>query len=375
MFFRPRYSTNPEKIKNILITKYWGMGSIILSGPALRALRKRFPKAKIIMLTFENNKEICARIKFIDEIITVDSESLLKFAKSVLKAVMSIRRKKCDVSIDMEFFAKSSALIQYLCGAKVRVGYYPVQKDFLFRAIWRGNLLTNNVYYNPHRHTSEVFLALARNIGADTDDMTPAIIDVSEKDHEKLREILLKAGIGKDDPIVTININTGQLCLERRWPIEKFAELTKKILRSDGMKIVLIGNSQDVSYVKNFLEMVGDHSNLVDLSGLLNIGMLAVLLKTSEVFITSDSGPLHIAYSVGAPTVSFFGPETPDRFGPIGLQHTVFYAGIYCSPCLNVFNQKTAPCNGMNQCMRKILVDDVYAVVKEKYLSRNKKIL
>ena len=364
--FVRNYAIVPEKIKNILLIKFFGMGSIVLAGPLLRALKASFPNAKILVLTFPGNREICARIKEIDEVVTLDSGSFLKAVWTMCKAISYLRKKRCDISIDLEFFAKSSTVIQYMCGAKARVGYFIIQFGILLRMLWRGNLLTHNVYYNPHRHVSEVFLALGRKIGADTDDMSPATIRIDENDRRNLSGLLSSLGIQRDDSFVVMNINASPLCLERRWPVDRFAELTGKILSSSDIKIILIGDTHDVPYVDGFLAMIRRDPRVFNLTGKLDIGMLAVLLERARLFITNDSGPLHIAVSVGAATVSLFGPEIPERYGPIGEKHGVLYSRAYCSPCLNVYNQKIAMCNGENSCMQAISVEDVFKKVSEK---------
>jgi ADP-heptose:LPS heptosyltransferase len=369
IFLISKYKIVPEKVKNILIIKFFGMGSIILAGPMFRALRGKFPKAKIILLTFSSNKEISQRLGFINEVVGVNTGSFLKFTKSLLKSIWHIKKKRCEISIDLEFFSKSSTLIQYMCGTKIRIGYYLIQIGFLLKMMWRGNLLTHNVYYNPHKHTSEAFLALARSIGADTDDMSLPAVSIYDEDRSRLTKLLSNIEINKKNFIIIMNINASQLCLERRWPIEKFIELTKRILTHSNVKVILIGDTQDISYVDTFLKaMENNNKNLFNLTGQLDIGGLTALLEKGKIFITNDSGPLHIAASLGIPTVSFFGPEIPERYGPAGEKHTVFYSGAYCSPCLNVYNQKTAPCNGQNKCMRKISVEDVYKVITERYL-------
>ena len=103
---------------------------------------------------------------------------------------------------------------------------------------------------------------------------------------------------------------------------------------------------------------------MLNVAGKFSLEELCGLLTKSELLITNDSGPLHIAEALAVPTISFFGPETPLLYGPTGDTHVVFYKGIYCSPCLNVHNQKKAPCNGNNVCMQLISPDDVFASTK-----------
>jgi len=88
---------------------------------------------------------------------------------------------------------------------------------------------------------------------------------------------------------------------------------------------------------------------------------LLPFLRGCDLFITNDSGPLHMAALVGTPTVSFFGPETPEFYGPLGDSETtaVFYKHLYCSPCLSAYNVKTPVCGGDNRCLQAITVDEV----------------
>jgi ADP-heptose:LPS heptosyltransferase len=232
-------SIDSLKVNNILIIKFFGIGSIMLSGPMMRALRSRFPASKILLLTFSSNYDMCSRIRFIDEVITVNTKSISHIVMSLFKSILYIRKKRCDLSIDLEFFSKSSTLIQYICGTKIRVGYYLIQIGFLLKMMWRGNLLTNNVYYNQHRHVMEAFLALARSVGADTADMSLPEIHIFQKEIESLYAILCSMGVGACEKIIAVNINASQLCVERRWPIEKFAELVIKIIKFENEKIVI----------------------------------------------------------------------------------------------------------------------------------------
>jgi ADP-heptose:LPS heptosyltransferase len=365
LFFRAK-AVDPPAVKKILLLKFFGMGSIIMAGPLMRALRTRFPNARIIILTFSENAELCRRISLIDEIIAVDTRSPWQFIKSISRAVFYLRRQKCAISIDLEFFAKFSTIIQYLCSGKIRIGYYIIQQGILLRMLWRGNLLTHNVYYNPHRHIIDVFCALGRAIGADTDDTSPARIDLSDDDRRQCDALLAERGILPGDKLIAMNINASQLCLERRWPIDRFAELTRKVLENHPHRIVLIGGRSDVPYDNRFLEMTGNEARVINLAGMLTIGTLTVLLSRAALLVTNDSGPLHIAVSTNTPTVSLFGPEIPERYGPRGDRHDVLYAGLYCSPCLNAYNQKIASCRGNNVCMKNIAVEEVYGKVAAK---------
>ena len=112
---------------------------------------------------------------------------------------------------------------------------------------------------------------------------------------------------------------------------------------------------------------LGRTTQVVNLAGRTSLGELIGVFKRLALFVTNDSGPLHIAAALGVPTVSFFGPETPVLYGPKGRDSLIFYKGIYCSPCLSVFNAKTAPCKGQNICMQSICSDEVLEAIHKRF--------
>lgn len=361
-------------VNRILLLKFFGMGSIITAGPMIRALKNKYPNARISILTFSGNREICELTGLFDEIILLDTSSTRKLFTEISKKIFYLRRQHYDVCIDLEFFSKFSTIICYLTGARIRAGFFLIQIGILIKMMWRGNLLTHEVCYNQHKHVTDAFLALAKSIGANIVDHAYAPIHVPPAAVDSINAIL-KNFLKDKDKLVVVNINTSPLCLERRWPKEDFAKLIGKLL-SDirGLKIALIGGKEDLPYTGSFLDSLKtetDQGRIINLTGKLSIAELAALLMRSHLFITNDSGPLHIAVALNRPTVSFFGPETPQRFGPLdrGMHLVMYRDDIYCSPCLNVYNQKTAFCDGDNICLKAIKPEDAYNAIKAKYAS------
>lgn len=359
-------------VNKILLLKFFGMGSILTAGPMIRALKNKYPNARISILTFSGNREICELTGLFDEIVLLDTSSTTKLFTEVFKKILYLRQQHYDVCIDMEFFSKFSTIICYLIGARIRVGFFLIQIGILIKMMWRGNLLTHQVCYNQHKHVTDAFLALAKSVGADMVDHAYAPIHIPAAAVNSINAIL-KDLLKDNEKLVVVNINTSPLCLERRWPKEDFAKLIDRLLSDTrDLKIALIGAQEDLSYVDSFsdsLMTVTDQGRIINLTGRLSIGELAALLMRSHLLITNDSGPLHIAVALKRPTVSFFGPETPQRFGPLDRSmHLVMYRDdIYCSPCLNVYNQKTAFCNGDNICLKAIKPEDAYGAIKAKY--------
>ena len=344
--------------KQILVTKYFGMGSTLLATPMMQALRERFPEANITLFTFESNAAFGRLLTCVDDVVPLRTRHFGVFLKDLASALWQFRRRHFDVAIDLEFFSKFSTIVTYLSGARLRVG-------FQLRSIWRGDLLTHPVYMNQHRHITRAYLAMAQAIGAPVADPRgmrlappPDAVRISPDAEARVDARVDLDGSG---PVVALNPNASELSLERRWPAERFVELVRRLRdAAPNARVYMIGGPDDRSYVESMVAQCGDRVG--NLAGELGIEELFPFLRRCDLFITNDSGPLHMACLMETPTVSFFGPETPAFYGPVGEdgRTKVFYKCLYCSPCLSAYNVKTSECQGDNRCLQAITVDEVF---------------
>lgn len=352
-------------VKEILVMKYFGLGSILLSAPMFRALRQNPPlsKAKITFLTFYNNCEICQRLHFADNYLFIRKDNLRNFIGDLIKVLFEFRKHRFDIAIDMEFFSKFSAIITYLSFARKRVGFYVRNEP-------RTILYTHPISFNYYKHVTEVFLALAREVGADTIDMSLSKIKIYNVEKDFVGQLVYDHKIEKTKKII-VNVNVGEMCLERRWPKDYFARLINSLAKYSELSFIFIGSEEDYDYIQSIIDLLDRKEKIINLVGKASLGQLLTLFEASDLFITSDSGPLHLAELTSIKTISFFGPETPVLYGPQKPNHFVFYKGLYCSPCLNVYNVKTAMYGnkrcfeGHNRCMYSITVEEVLEKAKE----------
>ena len=349
-----------EKPKKILVMKFFGMGSVILSSPMLNGLRNTFPSAEISFLTFSSNKDIINRLNLINKVYCLRTSSFLEFASDLLRTLLAIRKERFDVTIDMEFFSKFSTIITFLSGSPIRIGYY-------LRQLWRGDLLTHQIYYNHFKHITEVFAALAAPLNVQVENYKLTQPAIRSDEITSALQLLSSVGIQPGDGLICFNVNASEMSLERRWPMEEFVKLANMLLNELKIKVLFIGASSDCKYVKHVTVQIKQQDRVVNLAGLTNLGELLAILNKSIMLVSNDSGPLHLAASLEVPTVSFFGPESPMLYAPMGGETLIFYKGLYCSPCLNVFNVKTAPCMGENVCMLGIDAEKVFTTIKDKF--------
>ncbi len=354
-------NTSELDTKQILITKYFGMGSILLATPMLNALKSKYPEAKIIFLTFTSNYDFLKLLNVADEVLTLRTDSFFSFTKDLIVRLVYLRKKHIDIAIDLEFFSKFSTLVVYMTGAKIRAGFY-------LRSMWRGDLLTHHIYYNHYKHITEIFFNFAQVLGASTGDIKINKIAVPEGGRKALASSLATHNVAGNCPLVSVNVNASEMAYERRWPAENFVYLIENIAaKFPQISFILTGSPKEKAYVHQIFEKIhNQNDNIINLAGELQLEAMLALLERSILFITNDSGPLHMAAALGTPTISFFGPETPKLYGAIGENHLTFYKGPYCSPCLSVYNAKSPTCEGDNICVKSITPREVQMKVEEK---------
>lgn len=354
-FHKKEIVENPQKI---LVIKFWGIGSIVESTPAIKLLREKYPKAKIDFLTFSQNREICELIPELDSILTLElKEKFIPFMLNTLKLLIKLRKEKYDIMLDLEFFTRFSAIFTFLAGARKKIGFHAWD-------IWRGDFHDVEIPYNYYWHVSENFINSA--VGLTTVDQVyhPKIRIPSEED---IKNLFQEYEIKESDSIIGVNVNTGVLGTQRRWPKERFVSLIDKIVNIGDLKIVLIGSEDERPYVEEVIKATNNPDGIINFAGLLSLKQLVSFISKLKLFISNDAGPLHIAYALDIPTISFFGPETPVIYGPRGEKHKVFFKNLSCSPCIHVYDQKTGRCRyDEPKCLKAIEVDEVFAEVERR---------
>lgn len=361
-FFPSRHLKKDKDIKKILVIKFWGMGSIVLSTPTLRAIKKRFPHAEMTFLTLKQNKSICESISYIDRILCLEVERFTVFLRSFTALAYLLGKNKFDIVIDFEFFTNFSSIITFLTRTECTIGFHTAK-------FWRTPFYKKGVAFDHTKHIVDIFLKMSQALGVtDSKDITIEAPVISDETRKVVRGMLYSNKILKEDYVVCININTSSLSEKRRLPMECFAEIVKWLLDYPQVQTILIGSKEDTDYVLGFLKRINFPSKIINFCGKTTIKELVALLEQSDLFIGNDSGPLHLAVAVGIKTISFFGPETPNLYGPRGNNHLVFYNDLYCSPCLNVYELKKTSRNCGGECLKEIRASDVINAI-EKFIN------
>jgi ADP-heptose:LPS heptosyltransferase len=270
-------------------------------------------------------------------------------------------------------FSRFTGLLTGFSGADRRVGFHRFNDEGLYR----GDMLTHRVAYNPHIHIAKNYIALVNALLDEAPTVPPSrtVIDdgelslpvrpstTSARDATiaKIKPLISVRDLSKFR-VVLINPNAGEMLPQRRWMPSRFVELIRRILAAHDDVLVLITGAAHERAQAEKLAAQCLSDRCVSIAGFLALADLPGLFSFAAVMVTNDSGPAHFAAASGLPTIVLFGPETPNLYRPLG-NSTAIYAGLACSPCVNVSNHRKSACSD-NVCMRAISVDQVFKAVQ-----------
>jgi ADP-heptose:LPS heptosyltransferase len=364
-------------VKKILFIKLIEQGATVLAYSALLRAIDRVGRQNVYFCVFDENREILDIIDIlpIENIFVIRNRQFSIFLLDILRSLYRIRKIGIDATIDMEFFARASAILSYLTGAARRVGLH----RFTSEAPYRGDLMTHRVHYNPYLHTAKAYHLLVAALDAAPEDLPLVKLPVDrfeeraptfapgEEETLRVRGILAQSFPEPvDGPIVLLNPNASDMLPLRKWDTQNFIRLGRRILQEIPKSVVIItGAPSERESAEMVCREIGS-DRAVCLAGKTSLRELLVLYTLADILVTNDSGPGHFASMTDIHSIVLYGPETPRLFGAIGGRSHIIYARLACSPCVNVFNHRFSPCRN-NLCMQSISVDMVYRQV-EAYL-------
>ncbi|OGX51077.1 MAG: lipopolysaccharide heptosyltransferase II [Omnitrophica WOR_2 bacterium RIFCSPLOWO2_12_FULL_46_30] len=348
-------------IMRILIVEVNWLGDVLFSTPAIKALRKKFPDSFIACLIVPRVGEILEGSPYINELIINDEKGLHSGFWGKLRLAKELRKKKFDLAI---LFHRSStrALIAYLAGIPRRVGY----------ATWKRRFLLTDCLPMPKKdstHRVDYYLDIVKALGCDSEDRLYEFF-TTEEDVRFARDFLAAEGIARSDFIVCLN--PGGNWPPKRWPKENFAGLADKLIGSEQAKVVFCGSQNDRELIADIVSQMSrqpegsslpsdrqSHQPIIA-AGRTNLKQLAGIFKRADLVISGDSGPLHIAASLGRDIIGLFGPTSVRVSGPLGRgKIKIMQKDSDCRiPCYD------KDCRD-NLCMQKITPEDVFSEIKD----------
>jgi lipopolysaccharide heptosyltransferase I len=336
-------------MKKILIIKLSAIGDVVQALPALEAIKRTFPSSSITWVVEEAAAGILEGHPLIDTVLVSGRKSWISMlgrprmfregARKIAAFFRELRSTRYDIAIDLQGLLKSGVLVGF-ARADRKIGFGGSRE----LSSWFLN--ERLPAYDREKHALERYLDVARYLGAEQ--VSSSCTLPIEQERLVIQKRLTDAGFAGRPLIVMNPVARWETKL---WPEQRFAELADRLIAEKRATIIFSGSRSDDATVSRIQKMMKHDAE--NWAGETTLKELAALASLADLFITTDTGPMHLAAAANARVLALFGPTAPWRTGPYGPSHIVLRAGIACSPC---FKRK---CDDAIRCMGMISVDDV----------------
>ncbi len=339
-----------KKINTIAIFQTSFIGDSVLTTPLIKKTAKLFPDAKIVVITRPQTQDIFRPLKEVSQIILNDKKGWNKIA-GVWKTAKAIRDTHADILL-VPHRSFRSALIAWLSRVPIRIGFTSSEGWFFY---------TKTVPFSWMIHDAERNLSLLQGIAKENFTAEKLNMNYAPSAEENVERLIKDFNLeGK----VLIGIHAGSAWPTKCWPMEYFVKLISRLQTELGVQAVLVGGGKkDTDLGEKICQLATGHA--ASLCGKTSLADLMALMQHFKLFITNDSGPMHIATAFGVPTLAIFGPTTRELgFFPYGEGHRVMEVeNLPCRPCA-LHGGKKCPKKHF-KCMRDISPDTVFDNAKE----------
>ncbi len=338
--------------KNILVVRTDRIGDVVLTTPAIEALRVFYPNARISILVTPQTKDIVEENPFLDEVIVYDMKGKNRGFLGFWSFVFDLRKRKFDLAINYHLKKRTNSLL-FHAGIPARIGFKNKKLGFLLTRQFPDPRI------NGLSHEFEYCLDLLKYLGVDISSDYHVLVSIKKESEQWVKKIFEEKDISLNEKIVVVH--PGASCISKRWSADRFAEIIDLIYKQYNVKTILIGAKDNRVVSDRILSRAT--APVIDLTGQTTISQLISVLKQSCLLISNDSGPVHLAVGVKTPVISIFGRNqlglSVRRWRPLGERDISLHKDIGCTHCL------AHNCEKDFQCLKAITVDNVFEVVKK----------
>lgn len=346
--------------KNILVINTMHIGDLMLVTPALRTLRANYPQAHIALLTDKPLADLVRCNENIDECILIDKHGRDKGILALIRFIRQIRKRHFDLVINYHRNERASAIASFSGGKKI-VGY---AQPFFHRFFdhWMPNLAMADTPKDKVMHQTLCHLKVLQEAAGCTKLDDRGLEMWLPPEEEKKASDLWQKEFAEDDRVIAFNI--GASWMTKRWIDAYFAECADRFIE-EGYHIAFLGGPTDVAIVKACIEKMKekDSAKVHVFTGKVSLTVLAGLLRRCCLFLTTDSGPMHVGVAMNVPIVTMFGASPVPTFYPYDGKDIVIKTPESCHPC----GIHDCPKKGEDHmaCMKHIPVDVVMKYSEE----------
>ena len=333
--------------RRVCLIKPSSLGDVVHAFPLLASLRRHWPDARIAWVVNRGLRSLVDGHPDLDEVIPFDRNQIRLHPRAmgdVGRFLLGLRRRRFDLTIDLQGLLRSG-IMTAATAAPVRVGLASAREGAPFFYNYRVDQETREI------HAVDRLLKVAEAFGAETASI-PTAVACSDDDR------LWACATLKSLPRPRVAFNVGARWLTKQWPPAHFAEVARRAQVELGAGLILVGAPEDRPLVDALRSHLGQTTvPPLDLCGATTLPQLAALASELDLFVSNDTGPLHLAAAAGAPCVGIHTCTSPTRTGPYGANSVAVQSCVWCAPSY----RKT--CDRM-ECMTELTPDRVWAVVK-----------
>jgi heptosyltransferase-2 len=334
-FLFSKKKSPPSLLQNIAIFTTTGLGDSLWAIPAIDTLKTSFPQAKLTVLVSPIGKEALLHHPKIDRMIVY---SLFSF----FQLYRILKKEKFDAILIFHASQRKIFILAQLLNPFYLIGTVGRSKDLDF-------IYTHPIKVHKEEHEIERRLQLTYALGASPIEDQRLKIYLQPEERKEAEKFLASKNISQED--LLIGIHPGSKDLFKRWPKEYYQEVLEKLSSKGSYKFVITGSMTESTLVQNLSKQI---PNSIPLFGQISLRQIMAIIERMSLYITNDTGPMHIAFALNVKTIALFSPTHPESCGPHQAKNvTIEYVKRCCTPCLH------KKCHDPF-CMRQISKNDVY---------------
>lgn len=309
------------RLKKILVTDLMHIGDLIFLTPFLHVLRKAAPYAEITILVDERTQDVVRYNPHVNHVIAIDKKGKDDNFRALWRIAAELRRQCFDLTINVHPNERCSFLAAF-SGAKQKTGVSASLFRWLFDAVYPYRFRERNIL------AVDAYLEFLQHMGIT--DMSHNGVEMFLSPAEKAFAAEFYAANTIKETDTLIGLNVGGSWPTKRWTIDGWAALADYYL-TQGAKSIFFGGPMDVPIVNEILAKMQGVPLLA--AGKTSLLQLAALINRCNVFVSGDSGPMHIATTQRVPVVAIYGPSDWRKFPPFTDKKQIVTAGLECQPC------------------------------------------
>jgi len=336
---------------NILLVQLGDIGDVVLTFPAIQALKETFPEKKLVVCVRDKAEDLVKDCPWLDGVVSIGKGQRNFFAEAIHQFNFFRALRRCGFGVAVELRTGTrGAILTFLSGAPWRIGRFADDGK-----LWRNRLFTELV--DPadelKQYAAEHSLNIIRPLNVNIRNRIPRIVVSDQRKREALA-LFEKEGMAADRAVFAIH--PFSLWKFKEWEIDQWVLLADDLVERFQCHVIITGSPEERVRAREIQER--SKSGVFNLAGRTAIGLLPAVMQACRFFIGVDTAALHIAAAVGTPTIGIFGPSSPVCWAPRGEGHYVVSKRMACVPCRN----KGCQDSEISLCLRELS----YIEVKEK---------